>query len=223
MSVMNEIMQEIPVTIDFPNRCGKADPQPVKALESLIGQVPSEQLSAASAKLLLLSMDENLDREGLQRTPERFSKAMKDLTAGYQLTLNDVIGEGVFSSESAGLVSVRDVEFYSLCEHHMLPFWGHISVAYYPGEKIVGLSKIPRIVEMFARRLQVQERLTDQIAQALDQAISPRAVFVRAKAAHMCMMMRGVRKQDSETVSEMLIGESNLSKVELDRLFRSVD
>lgn len=217
MAVMNNN------TLGFPNRSKTPETSLIEGFEAEVSKLPSELLSTTSAKLLLVSMKEDLNREGLQRTPERFSKAMKELTSGYELSLEDVIGEGVFSTESAGLVAVRDVEFQSLCEHHMLPFWGHISVAYYPSDKIVGLSKIPRIVDMFAKRLQVQERLTEQVARALQEAIAPRAVLVRAQAAHMCMMMRGIKKQDSETLSEVLLGEENLSKVELERLFRSVE
>lgn len=210
-------------TLGFPNRTNKSETSLVEGFESEISKLPPELLSNTAAKLMMVSMKEDLGREGLQRTPERFAKAMGELTSGYELTLESVIGEGVFSTESAGLVAVRDVEFQSLCEHHMLPFWGHISVAYYPSDRIVGLSKIPRIIDMFAKRLQVQERLTEQVAKALQEAIAPRAVLVRATAAHMCMMMRGIKKQDSETLSEVCFGEENLSKVELDRLFRSVE
>jgi GTP cyclohydrolase I len=138
----------------------------------------NEQFSMA-ASLILRASGEDVEREGLERTPERFRKAMIHLLSGYEKTPQDVVGEGVFKAEGTGLVSVRDVEFYSLCEHHMLPFWGKASVAYYPRKKILGLSKIPRLVDLFARRFQVQERLTEQLSNAMVELLSPRAVAVR--------------------------------------------
>src|SRR4051812_36822916 len=113
-------------------------------------------LASSAAELILTSVGEDLDREGLERTPARFAKALREITSGYAITLKDAVGEGAFAAEGKGLVSVKNVEFYSMCEHHMLPFFGKVSVAYYPGEKILGLSKIPRIIEMFSRRFQVQ-------------------------------------------------------------------
>jgi GTP cyclohydrolase I len=164
----------------------------------------------SAASVILSASGENIDREGLQRTPERFERAIHELTEGYRLTLADAIGEGVFRAEGRGLVSVRGVEFYSLCEHHLLPFWGKTTVAYYPDEKILGLSKIPRMVDLFARRFQVQERLTRQIAEALRDSVKPRAVLVRVEARHLCMMMRGVEKQGSDTITEFYFGLENL-------------
>jgi len=175
-----------------------------------------------AATLILKAAGEDLHREGLLQTPARFRKAMGELTEGYRLTPADVIGQGVFQAEGRGLVSVREVEFYSLCEHHLLPFWGKASVAYYPNEKIVGLSKIPRILDVFARRFQVQERLTRQIAEALHEALSPRAVAVRIQASHLCMMMRGVEKQKSDTVTEFEIGVNDLTATEQNRLWESL-
>ena len=176
-----------------------------------------------AGELILKSVGENLDREGLLRTPQRFSKAMKEICSGYNLTVADVVGEGVFAAEGQGLVSVRDVDFFSLCEHHMLPFWGKASIAYYPNDKIVGLSKIPRIVDVFSKRLQVQERLTKEIAEGLYKLIQAKAVVVRVSGAHMCMMMRGVKKTGSETVTEFCLGLENLSENERTRLFKSID
>jgi len=165
---------------------------------------------------------ENPERVGLQRTPERFAKAVKHLLSGYEQTPEMVVGAGIFPAESRGVVSVNNIEFYSLCEHHMLPFWGYVSVAYYPSERILGLSKIPRIVDVFARRLQVQEHLTHQIAHAIQLLVDPRAVAVRMSGQHLCMMMRGVEKQNSFTVSEYHVGVDQLSTVEQERLFAAL-
>jgi GTP cyclohydrolase I len=175
-----------------------------------------------AASLIMQATGEDLNREGLLRTPERFAKAIRELTSGYVQSVSDVIGQGVFAAEGKGLVSVNNVEFYSLCEHHLLPFWGKVSVAYYPNERIVGLSKIPRIVDLFARRFQVQERLTRQIGEALQQAVAPRAVAVRIEAAHLCMMMRGVEKQSSTTVTEHVLGFESLTEMEKDRIWKAL-
>ena len=149
---------------------------------------------------------EDPQREGLRRTPERVSKALSFLTSGYSQSPDRVLNGAVFREEYRGQVMVRDIEFYSLCEHHMLPFFGRAHVAYLPNGKIVGLSKIPRVVEVFARRLQVQERLTDQIADALMRVLQPHGVGVVIEAYHLCMMMRGVEKQNSKTVTSALRG-----------------
>lgn len=175
-----------------------------------------------AGNLILNSVGENPFREGLMKTPARFSKAMKELCSGYALTPADAVGEGVFASEG-GLVSVKDVEYFSLCEHHMLPFWGKASVAYYPSDKIVGLSKIPRLVQVFSKRLQVQERLTGQIAKGLQEVVQPRAIVVRVTGSHMCMMMRGVKSTGSVTVTEFSIGTENLTPQELERLWKSIE
>jgi GTP cyclohydrolase I len=188
------------------------------------GKMPevSLDMTETAAELILRSAGEDLTREGLLRTPQRFSKAMRELCSGYGLSLADAVGEGVFDAEGKGLVSVKCVEFYSLCEHHMLPFFGSASVAYYPGTKILGLSKVPRIVDLFSRRFQVQERLTREIAEAIQESISPRAVVVRMTGTHLCMVMRGVKKQDSETTTEFVLGLENLSELEKSRLFGSL-
>lgn len=152
-------------------------------------------------------LGEDPDREGLLRTPERVAKSLAWLTRGYEMDVTQVVGAGVFDSEGArNMVMVRDIELYSLCEHHMLPFFGKAHVAYIPNGKIVGLSKLPRIVEVFARRLQVQERLTEQIAQAIDDVLHPQGVGVVIEAYHLCMMMRGVEKQNSKTLTSAVRG-----------------
>jgi len=145
-------------------------------------------------------------REGLIKTPERVAKAMSWLTRGYGMDVADVVGDAVFAEEHASMVMVRDIEFYSLCEHHMLPFFGRAHIAYIPNGRIVGLSKLPRIVEVFARRLQVQERLTQQVAEAIEEVLRPEGVGVVMEASHLCMMMRGVEKQASSTITSALRG-----------------
>jgi GTP cyclohydrolase I len=150
---------------------------------------------------------EDPSRDGLARTPERVARSLEWLTRGYDESVEDVIGEGVFEEAHESMVMVRDIELYSLCEHHMLPFFGRAHIAYIPDGRIVGLSKLPRIVEVFARRLQVQERLTEQIAQAIEDVLRPRGVGVVIEAVHLCMMMRGVEKQNSRTITSALRGE----------------
>jgi GTP cyclohydrolase IA len=154
----------------------------------------------------LRQLGEDPGREGLLRTPERVEKSLKWLTRGYELSVDDVIGDAVFVEDHHNMVLVRDIEMYSLCEHHMLPFFGKVHIAYIPDGKIVGLSKLPRIVEVFARRLQVQERLTEQIAKALQEVLRPQGVGVVIEAMHLCMMMRGVEKQNSRTITSAVKG-----------------
>ena len=150
---------------------------------------------------------EDPDREGLHQTPARVARSLRWLTKGYSTCVEDVVGTGIFRSEGhRNMVMVRDIELYSMCEHHMLPFFGKAHVAYIPDGKIVGLSKIPRIVEVYARRLQVQERLTDEIASAIDDVLKPTGVGVVVEAYHLCMMMRGVEKQNSKTITSALRG-----------------
>jgi GTP cyclohydrolase I len=155
---------------------------------------------------LLRYVGEDPGREGLQRTPERVAKSLQFLTAGYEQDVASVINGAVFAQTYSEMVIVRDIEVYSLCEHHLLPFFGRAHVAYIPDGRIIGLSKLPRIVDIFARRLQVQERLTTQVADALDEALSPLGVAVVIEAAHLCMMMRGVQKQNSSTLTSSMRG-----------------
>ena len=145
-------------------------------------------------------------REGLARTPVRVAKSLRFLTQGYDSSAEEVVGKGVFKEEHDNMIMVRDIEVYSLCEHHMLPFFGKAHVAYIPNGKIVGLSKIPRIVDVYARRLQVQERLTEEIADGLCRVVKPSGVGVVIEAYHLCMMMRGVEKQNSKTITSALRG-----------------
>jgi GTP cyclohydrolase IA len=149
---------------------------------------------------------EDPDREGLLETPKRVAKSMKFLTEGYASSAEEVVGKGIFKEEHDNMIMVRDIELYSLCEHHMLPFFGKAHVAYIPNGKIVGLSKIPRIVDVYARRLQVQERLTEEIAEGLCSVLQPSGVGVVIEAYHLCMMMRGVQKQNSKTITSALRG-----------------
>jgi GTP cyclohydrolase I len=167
-------------------------------------------------------LGEDARRPGMKDTPKRFAKAMRFLTSGYELDPESVVGNGVFAAEGDGVVVVRDVEFYSLCEHHLLPFFGRVHVAYLPGRKIIGLSKIPRLVDLYARRFQVQERLTEQVADALMKLLEPRGVAVIAEARHLCMAMRGVEKQQSATATRALRGiyaHDPVSRQELMTLF----
>jgi GTP cyclohydrolase I len=151
-------------------------------------------------------LGEDPEREGLVRTPARVAKALKWMTQGYGSTAKEVVGDGIFKEEHDNMIMVRDIELYSMCEHHMLPFFGKAHVAYIPNGKIVGLSKIPRIVDVYAQRLQVQERLTEQIAEGLCDVLEPAGVGVVIEAYHLCMMMRGVQKQNSKTITSALRG-----------------
>jgi GTP cyclohydrolase I len=152
-------------------------------------------------------LGEDPDREGLLRTPERVAATLAWLTRGYEMDAKQVVGQGIFDADGASnMVMVRDIELYSLCEHHMLPFFGKAHVAYIPNGKIVGLSKLPRLVEVYARRLQVQERLTEQIASAIQETLNPQGVGVVIEAFHLCMMMRGVEKQNSKTITSAVRG-----------------
>jgi GTP cyclohydrolase IA len=151
-------------------------------------------------------LGEDPSREGLIRTPSRVARSLKWMTQGYASSAEEVVGEGIFNEDHDNMIMVRDIELYSMCEHHMLPFFGKAHIAYIPNGKIVGLSKIPRIVDVYARRLQVQERLTEQIAEGLCGVLNPLGVGVVIEAYHLCMMMRGVQKQNSKTITSALRG-----------------
>ncbi len=155
---------------------------------------------------LLKALGEDPDREGLVNTPKRVEKAMTFLTSGYDTDIDQVINNALFTVDYSEMVVVKDIDFYSLCEHHLLPFFGKCHVAYLPSNKVIGLSKIPRIVEMFARRLQVQERLTSQIAEAIKDKIAPLGVAVVIEGTHLCMSMRGVEKQNSSAITSAMLG-----------------
>jgi GTP cyclohydrolase IA len=172
-------------------------------LERASDQAELERLVRRQLELI----GEDPDRPGLQKTPARVATSLSWLTRGRGLSVEDVVGDAVFEEEHESMVMVRDIELYSMCEHHMLPFFGRAHIAYIPNGKIVGLSKLPRIVEVFARRLQVQERLTEQVAQAIEDVLHPRGVGVVIEAVHLCMMMRGVEKQNSRTITSALRGE----------------
>ena len=155
---------------------------------------------------LLTELGENPDREGLARTPLRVEKALRFLTSGYQADIHEVLNNALFTVDYSEMVIVKDIDFYSLCEHHLLPFFGKCHVAYIPNSRVIGLSKIPRIVDVFARRLQIQERMTNEIAQTILQAIDPRGVAVVCEGTHLCMSMRGVEKQNSFAVTSAMLG-----------------
>jgi GTP cyclohydrolase I len=165
-------------------------------------RIPFETL----VREMLEQIGEDPGREGLRQTPARVEASLRWLTRGYAMSVDDVIGDALFEEKHENMILVRDIEIYSLCEHHMLPFFGKAHVAYLPNGRIVGLSKIPRVVEVFARRLQVQERLTDQVADALCRVLDPLGVGVVIEAYHLCMMMRGVEKQNSKTLTSALRG-----------------
>lgn len=177
----------------------------VEAMATQPEPVPVDPI-AALTRDLLAELGEDPNREALLRTPTRVAASMRFLTQGYGVDVRDVIRDAVYAEPYEEMVLVRDVEVYSLCEHHMLPFYGRAHIAYMPRGRIVGLSKLPRVVDVFARRLQVQERLTTQIAEALDEALHPYGVAVVIEAYHLCMMMRGVQKQNSQTVTSSLTG-----------------
>ncbi len=175
----------------------RRDPAEVSVAEASLEELVAEQLRR---------LGEDVERPGLRRTPERVAAAMRWLTRGYELTIPDAIGDALFEEPHDSMVLVKDIEIYSLCEHHLLPFFGKAHVAYIPDGKIVGLSKIPRVVDVFARRLQVQERMTEEIAGAVEEALTPRGVGVVVEAYHLCMMMRGVEKQNSKTITSAVRG-----------------
>jgi GTP cyclohydrolase I len=177
-----------------------------KAVVKVMTPRTGEESIAAQVERILRELGEDPAREGLVRTPVRTEKALRFLTSGYQTSLEKILNGALYSVKYDEMVIVKDVEFFSLCEHHLLPFFGKIHVAYLPRNRVIGLSKIPRIVDMYARRLQLQERLTQQIAQTIQKAIDPLGVGVICEARHFCMMMRGVEKQHSGTVTSAMLG-----------------
>lgn len=159
-----------------------------------------------AVRQILTNVGEDPEREGLQRTPERISRMFDEILAGYKVDPVVLVNEALFDVKYDEMIVVKDIEFYSMCEHHMLPFFGKAHVAYVPRDKVIGLSKIPRIVEMFARRLQVQERMTQEIAELLNEVLDPQGVGVVVEGAHMCSMMRGVRKENARMVTSAMLG-----------------
>lgn len=157
-------------------------------------------------RAIIESIGENPEREGLLKTPHRAARAMEFLTQGYEQDLNEIVNDAIFASTNDEMVIVRDIELYSMCEHHLLPFIGKCHVAYLPAGKVIGLSKIPRIVDMFARRLQIQENLTKQIGDSIQQVTDAHGVAVVIEAKHLCAMMRGVEKQNSSMITSMMVG-----------------
>jgi GTP cyclohydrolase I len=178
--------------------------------EELVAAPAPEKLQDATiadlARRMIELLGEDPNREGLRRTPERFEHALRFLTRGYDQNLDKVLNGAMFSVCYDEMVVVKDIELYSLCEHHLLPFFGKCHVAYIPDKRVVGLSKIPRLVNMFSRRLQIQERLTNQIARAIEEELKPIGVGVIVEARHLCMVMRGVEKQNSQAVTSAMLG-----------------
>jgi GTP cyclohydrolase I len=172
----------------------------------LIEMTPGPDSIAAHMESVIRQLGEDPTRDGLLRTPQRVEKALRYLTSGYDADPTKIVNGALFEVDYDEMVIVRDIEFFSMCEHHMLPFYGKVHVAYLPNKKVIGLSKIPRLVDAFARRLQIQERLTQQIAQTVQELINPRGVAVVCQARHFCMMMRGVEKQHSDAVTSAMLG-----------------
>jgi GTP cyclohydrolase I len=172
---------------------------------AVVELVPSRPI-APMVRSMIESLGEDPNREGLVRTPERVEKALRYLTSGYAANLDSIVNDAIFEVKYDEMVIVKDIEFFSMCEHHMLPFYGKMHVAYIARNKVIGLSKLPRIVDVFARRLQIQERLTQQVAESIQELVDPVGVGVVAEAQHFCMMMRGVEKQHSATVTSAMLG-----------------
>ena len=179
--------------------------QPLTRESNRLGKKDLDRIADAYRELLQ-SVGEDIDREGLQRTPDRAARALEFLTQGYRQNLDQIINGAVFESRASEIILVKDIELYSLCEHHLLPFIGRAHVAYLPNGKVIGLSKVARIVDVFARRLQIQENLTTQIAESLMRCLEPSGVAVVVEAKHLCMMMRGVEKQNSVMKTSCLLG-----------------
>lgn len=176
-----------------------------------------------SVKTIISAIGEDPEREGLLATPERVQRMYIELCAGYHMDLDTVVHGAVFNESCDSMVLVRNITFYSLCEHHMLPFFGKVHVAYFPDEKIIGLSKIPRIVEMYARRLQVQERLTEQICDAIEEVLHPKGIAVYTCGVHMCSVMRGVKKENAELITSRFTGVFREDPALKDEFYRQIE
>ncbi|MGB9609697.1 MAG: GTP cyclohydrolase I FolE [Bryobacteraceae bacterium] len=193
-----------------------------KAVVKVLEHKREEGAIAAHMREILRELGEDPKREGLLATPSRAEKALRFLTSGYTADIQKIVNGAIFNERCDEMVVVKDIEFFSLCEHHLLPFYGRAHVAYIPKNKIIGLSKIPRIVDVFARRLQVQERMTQQIAACLQDVLDPLGVAVITEARHFCMMMRGVEKQHSSTTSSAMLGEFRRRKETRDEFLSHV-
>jgi GTP cyclohydrolase IA len=183
-----------------------------KAVVQVLTPKQDEKPIAPLVQQMLAMLGEDPDREGLRRTPERVEKALRFLTSGYRTDLQKTVNGALFSVKYDEMVIVKDIEFFSMCEHHLLPFFGKMHVAYIPKDRVIGLSKIPRIVDMYARRLQIQERLTQEIAQSIQDMVDPLGVGVICEARHFCMMMRGVEKQHSGAMTSAMLGAFRTGK-----------
>jgi GTP cyclohydrolase I len=181
-----------------------------KPIEELLlhdnGGGAGEETIADLVRKMIAKVGEDPNREGLRRTPERFEKALRFLTSGYEENVDHILNGATFSVAYDEMVIVKDIEFFSLCEHHLLPFFGKVHIAYLPNKRVIGLSKVARLVNMFARRMQIQERMTSQIASAIEEKIDPQGVGVIVEARHLCMQMRGVEKQHSKAVTSAMLG-----------------
>jgi GTP cyclohydrolase I len=198
----------------------------MKANKAIVKVLPSKTPPPSVAPLireLLSRLGEDPSREGLLRTPERVEDALRFLTGGYRMDLDRIVNNALFEVQYDEMVIVKDIEFFSLCEHHLLPFFGKVHVAYIPRRRVIGLSKIPRIVDVFARRLQIQERMTQEIARTIQERIEPLGVGVVCEARHFCMMMRGVEKQHSGTVTSAMLGAFRTRKKTRDEFLSLVD
>jgi GTP cyclohydrolase I len=184
----------------------KSNKANVKVMTPKADAAPVDQSIAPLVKQMLERLGEDTQREGLARTPERVDRALRFLTSGYRMDVNKVVNGALFAVKYDEMVIMKDIEFFSMCEHHMLPFFGKVHVAYIPRDRVIGLSKLPRLVDVFARRLQIQERMTQQIAQTIQELIEPVGVGVICEARHFCMMMRGVEKQHSGAVTSAMLG-----------------
>jgi GTP cyclohydrolase I len=184
----------------------KSNKAAVKVMTPKAERALVDQPIAPLVKQILERLGEDACREGLARTPERVERALKFLTSGYQMDVNKVVNGALFAVKYDEMVIMKDIEFFSMCEHHLLPFFGKVHVAYIPRDRVIGLSKLPRLVDVFARRLQIQERMTQQIAQTIQELIDPVGVGVICEARHFCMMMRGVEKQHSGAVTSAMLG-----------------